>query len=62
MLLDDLKAFARDPASYPASAPIHLCSDAAAEIERLRQEVAHWKAGYNDMKEVAKSAIGDFPG
>lgn len=36
MLLDDLRAFARDPKGYPDSAAAHLCSNAADMIERLR--------------------------
>lgn len=37
MLLDDLRAFARDPKGYPDSAAGHLCTAAADEIERLRK-------------------------
>lgn len=35
MIVDDLRAFARDPSGYPPSAAVHLCHDAADLIQKM---------------------------
>lgn len=40
MLIDDLRAFARDPKGYPDGALSVICNDAADSVERLIKELA----------------------